>query len=296
MLIQKIRARNVLSFGPEGIDLDLNGLNVFIGPNSSGKSNLIEVIDLLRSAPRNLTEPIRSGGGVQNWIWRGGPRTETAAVETILENPNRIQKLRYTFSFKESAQRFELVREYLGNEHAFGDHAQPYIYYEQNDGHAVLNYKDATSRHLQPEEIKGSESILSQRKDPDHYPELTYVGDALSRIRLYREWRFGRHMPARLPQMADQPNNFLQEDGGNLGLVLSNLRRDPPVKKRLLYELRKLHEGIADFEVTIEGGNVQVFWKKTSFPFRRRAWRTVQCDFYACWQSFAIHRRRRSYA
>ena len=31
----------MLSFGPDGIDLELGPLNVLIGPNGSGKSNLV---------------------------------------------------------------------------------------------------------------------------------------------------------------------------------------------------------------------------------------------------------------
>lgn len=265
MLIHKFKASNFLSFGPNGKELILGPLNVLIGPNGSGKSNLIEGIGLLHSAPRNLPAPIRAGGGVQDWIWRGGPKTAAASIEVIIENPGGNQRFRYSISFAERGQMFELVSESLENEIAYAGHAQPYIYYEQRSGRAVLNYKDETQRQLQPEEIDHSESILSQRRDPDHYPELTYVGDVLSRIRLYREWQFGRNTPARTAQKADQPNDLLQEDGGNLGLVLSKFRRDPRVKRRLLDVLQKFYIGISDFEVTIEGGTVQVFLEEKEF-------------------------------
>ena len=54
MLIQRIKLRNVLSFGPNGLELELKPLNVLIGPNGSGKSNLIEAIALLQTAPKEL--------------------------------------------------------------------------------------------------------------------------------------------------------------------------------------------------------------------------------------------------
>ena len=44
--------------GPNGVELPLAPLNVLIGANGSGKSNLLEAIALLRSAPRDLAEPI----------------------------------------------------------------------------------------------------------------------------------------------------------------------------------------------------------------------------------------------
>ena len=47
-------------------------------------------------------------------------------------------------------------------------------------------------RDLRPEEVKLDQSILTQRKEHDLYPKLTYLGEALSRIRIYREWSLGR--------------------------------------------------------------------------------------------------------
>ncbi len=65
MLLSRIKLQNLLSFGPTGIDLELHPLNVLIGPNASGKSNVIEAISLLQAMPVDLTEPIRDGGGVR---------------------------------------------------------------------------------------------------------------------------------------------------------------------------------------------------------------------------------------
>jgi predicted ATPase len=62
-LIQTIRLRNFLSFGPTSEEIELKALNVLIGPNGSGKSNLIEAISFLRATPKDLTSPIRDGGG-----------------------------------------------------------------------------------------------------------------------------------------------------------------------------------------------------------------------------------------
>ena len=258
MLIHRIKQTNLLSFGPDFGGLELKQLNVVIGPNGSGKSNLLEGIDILRSAPRDMAAPIREGGGIHDWIWRGKPEG-TAVIEAILEHPQRSQPLRYRLGFAERGQRFELIEERIENEQSYRGHAKPYIYYEQTNGRAVLNYKDETRRDLRPEEVKPDQSILAQRKDPDQYPELTYLGEALSRIRIYREWSLGRDTPPRLPQKADLPNDFLQEDGKNLALVLNRFQGEPAVKRRLLDALHKLYEGITDFYVSIEGSTVQVF-------------------------------------
>ena len=68
MFIKHIKLENLLSFGPDTEALELRPLNVLIGPNGSGKSNLIEAIGLLKATPRDLTIPIREGGGIRDWL------------------------------------------------------------------------------------------------------------------------------------------------------------------------------------------------------------------------------------
>ena len=279
MLIRRIKQTNLLSFGPDSEEIELKRLNVLIGPNGSGKSNLLEGIDILRSAPRDLVAPIREGGGIHDWIWRGKPEG-AARIEAIVENPQGSQALRYWLGFAERGQRFELIEERIENEQRDEGHEEPYIYYNQKGGQAFLTYKGETDLSqkvlatvkakyphvrlrlgrydLRPEEVKLDQSILSQRKDPD-LPELTYLGESLSRIRIYREWSLGRDSPLRLPQKADLPNDFLQEDGKNLALVLNSFQGKPAVKRRLLDALSKFYEGITDFHVKIEGNTVQLF-------------------------------------
>ncbi len=273
MLIQRIKLNNLLSFGPDMESLDLKPLNVLIGPNGSGKSNLIEAVSLLQAAPRNLTDPIREGGGIRDWIWRGEPRASSAHIEAILERPFAPQALRYCLGFAEKGQRFELTSEWIGNEHPGPDHQKPYIYYELQGSRATLNYKGLNERRLRPEEIDFEQSILARRKDPDHYPELTWLGDMFGRMRLYREWSFGRYTPPRLPQKADLRNDFLGEDGKNLGLVLNGLKRKPETKHQILQALRQLYEGIIDFDVIIEGGTVQVFFEEANITMTMPATR-----------------------
>ena len=98
--IQSIRLENILSFGPDMAELPLEPLNVLIGPNASGKSNLIEALSLLQPRPQDLQEPIRRGGGVRDWLWKGVPGTPTATVEVTIEIRYAvIGPLRYRLSF-----------------------------------------------------------------------------------------------------------------------------------------------------------------------------------------------------
>lgn len=264
MFIEHIKLENFLSFGPDTEALELRPLNVLIGPNGSGKSNLIEAIGLLKATPRDLTAPIREGGGIRDWLWRGDLSALTAHIEVLLNNP-KGPALRYSLGIAERGQQFELIEELLENKEAYNSEQNPYTYYELIGDSALLNYSgesyksDATRRPLIQEQIDLQQSILAQRKDPNQYPELTWLGETFDRMRLYRESSFGRRTPSRQPQPADLPNDFLLEDGRNLGLVLNRLKREPEVKDRILETMRQLYEGVIDLDISIEGGTVQVF-------------------------------------
>jgi predicted ATPase len=252
-----------LSFGPETTPLRLNNLNVFIGPNGSGKSNLIEAISLLQSAPKALASPVRDGGGIRDWLWKG-ETNPVATLDAVTDNPQGNMALRHVLSFTETAQRFELIDERIENEHPHGQEQIPYFYYQYQHNHPVLNV-NGERRQLHRETVDPEQSILSQRKDPDQYPEITYLGSQYEKIRIYREWAFGRYTPPRRPQKADQRNDFLDENFENLGLVLNRFRREASVKKGIVKWLNELYEGIDDFDVTIEGGTVQVFFHEGNF-------------------------------
>ena len=257
MFIERIKLKNLLSFGPDTEALELRPLNVLIGPNGSGKSNLIEAIGLLKATPKDLTAPIREGGGIRDWIWRGDPKASPAHIEVLLDNPKGSSALRYRLGFAESGQQFELTEERIENKERDLFHSMPY--YELQYGRATLSYGGEKQHQLRLEEIDPQQSILAQRKDPDQYPELTWLGETFDRMRLYRESAFGRRTPPRQPQPADLPNDFLLEDGRNLGLVLNRLEREPEVKSRILETLRQLYEGVFDLYISIESGTVQVF-------------------------------------
>src|SRR5688500_5379002 len=134
-LIRSIRMENILSYGPNTPPLDLESLNVLIGPNASGKSNLIEALLLLAAAPKDLQVPIREGGGVRDWLWKGTDRSPIAKIEVTVTYLDKPMHLRHRLAFTESRGRFLLVDESVENELPIAKNLDPYIYYAYQDGH-----------------------------------------------------------------------------------------------------------------------------------------------------------------
>lgn len=286
--LQSVRLRRLLSFGPESEAVALRPLNVLIGPNASGKSNFIEAIGLLHAAPKDMAPTIREGGSIGAWLWKGEPNA-VAEIDVVLSYKEGWN-LRHHLAFTELAQRLDIVDERIENEKAARDNERPYFYFGYEAGRPMLNVhpgqeaepkpRPATTgsgparrpkprgpsaeretrwRELRREDISREQSILSQRKDPDQYPEISYLGSRYEAIRLYREWSFGRNSSPRTPAQADLPNTYLEPDARNLGLILNRYRRDIPTKNALIEGLQQVFEGIRDFSVQIEGGTIQIF-------------------------------------
>jgi predicted ATPase len=262
-LFGTIAPRNLLSFGPDTEPIELKSLNVLIGPNGSGKSNLIEAITLLRAAPGDLRDVIRQGGGVTEWVWKGQPMAP-ASVEATVANPKGNQDLRHFLSFRAGGQAFRLEDERIENREPHQGQTQPYFYYRYQQGRPAVNVA-GHQRRLELETVDLDASILAQRRDPEQYPEITYLASTYQKIRVYREWIFGRNAVFRGVQKADMRNDRLEEDFSNLGLFLNRLRRHPKAKDALLAALRDLYDGIRDFDVSVEAGTVQVFLTEQDF-------------------------------
>src|SRR5260370_13838607 len=110
MLLSRIEIENLLSF--KHLDLELRPLNVFVGPNASGKSNLIRSLSLVQALPKrdDLFRVIAQGGGPRSWINR-----RTRGVTRIHLVGTLELAFDYTLSCQASEQSWAIIREeYVG--------------------------------------------------------------------------------------------------------------------------------------------------------------------------------------
>src|SRR5438093_1257118 len=150
--IQSLHLRNLLSFGENSEPVELQSLNVLIGANGSGKSNLIEAIGLLQGAPRELAVPVREGGGIRDWLWKGAATTPTATIEAVLSYPQGKQPLRYSLSLTEVGQRLEVTDERIENAQGEPGHPKPFFYFGYENGRPMFNIR-GTQRALRREDM-----------------------------------------------------------------------------------------------------------------------------------------------
>ena len=134
LFLRSLQLRGLLSFGPEAEALRFEPLNILIGPNACGKSNLIEAINILRSTAGDLAKPIREGGGIGEFLWKGNPPAMVGEIAAEFEYGQT--GLTHEIEFRESGQRFELTRESITR--ADWPEGNVLFYYNRDKGQSWL--------------------------------------------------------------------------------------------------------------------------------------------------------------
>ena len=256
--IRSLRLDAFLSFASGSEPFDLLPLNVLIGPNGAGKSNVIEALELLRATPGDFARAIRDGGGASEWIWKGGGVPATLDVVLEADTPTG-RPLRYRLEFDADAQgRVEVLDEAVEEEAPHVGLSDVYFYYRFQRGRPAINVRtEGEPRHLQRETLLPDQSVLAQRKDPDQYPEVTWLGRRFGEIMTFREWSFGRYAALRQPQPADSPEDRLLPDSRNLALLLNQIEHDDPSTFNGL--LNRFLPRFERLTTRVSGGTVQFY-------------------------------------
>jgi len=267
--IQSLKIKNLLSFGSEGVEVDLKPLNIIIGLNGAGKSNLIEAIGLLQAAPKSLADAIAGGGGVQKWLWKGTENPPIAEIEALVVNPEYYIPLRYQLSFEPYKENdFQIKKEYLEDAKVRDPNAnRVYFYYRYEEGQPpVINVAgESQERHLKRDEADAIQSVLQQRQDRDLYPELSYLSKQFADVRLYRYWNFKPNEAPRKPQSYRQLEPFLEENGSNLAGVLNELNNIKSKRRNFLNiekNLKSFNNRFESIQVKHYGTTLELFIKE----------------------------------
>lgn len=269
MLIRNLKISRLLSFGPEGIDLPMRPLNVLIGANGCGKSNFIEVLNLLRYAPVRFDSPIMTGGGVKEWLWKGGDfdldQYASIEAEVVGDPTDFLECIRHRIDFGGSSDRVWIDRELIACGEPSEDPKDFTTVYTNREGNSSIrdDHSNAKLREMDGSKLDFRVSILSQIRDPEHYYTLDVLQRAYGGIVIYRDWTFGTSSPMRSSQVPDGPANDVGRGGRNAVTVVASMKRAD--RNRLVKEMQSLYPEIEDVRVAPAGaGAMQLFIEEGS--------------------------------
>lgn len=225
-MIKRIRVRNYLSL--KEVDLELGVRNLLVGPNMSGKSNVIDCLRFLTAvATSGLHRAFEDRGGFSEVLWKGG-NDNRFHIALTFEEPAEVTAPRKVYEYEISvvgtpAGSFEVETEHLT------------VSSETQTGPLIdLKYGQGKLIHAD-----GSAAIPSSVSRTSSALELNVPGWDGTSFKFYvASWRFYRLIPA----MMKKPNpassqNFLNELGDNFSAWMMTLQTSFPEEFRRLKQV-----------------------------------------------------------
>ena len=110
MYVSRIELQNWKNF--KSTEANLSRRCFFIGPNASGKSNLLDAFRFLRDLAQNgLAQAVDDRGGVSSLRCLAARKSPSLAIDVILSEATDAPRWRYRIKFNQDPQRTPRVRE-----------------------------------------------------------------------------------------------------------------------------------------------------------------------------------------
>ena len=267
--LRSLTMRNVLSFGAEAT-VELGALNVLIGANGCGKSNLMDVVALLKAAATtDLSDEFQ--GGADDWVWRGASNTaKTMGVVSCWVKEDAT--FTHSMEIRAGDGKYSISR---GEKIHWKSPTRSYVY--------VRGWR---IRSRMPSLLPGGDDeILVRREDCQQFrsrndrmsllnpamPVYEEVGGLRRRIlsdiikdaQVYRGRQVGRIgalNPLHLPARTDMPIDRLSETLDNFALVLNRVRLER--EDEIVKALRDINEDARGLDVKIGNNRAEIVLKE----------------------------------
>ena len=249
-MIKSIRLKNFFSFKDQKIEF--NPTNFLIGINGAGKSNLIKAFRLLKAT---LTEGeleeliINKWGGFDAIYYKGREQEENLNFTLLFEfSPEILGD--YGYRFQEAVYYKIQIRKVAGTQNytvkeKFGTQAgwdKGYQYFHATNGNGWAREGERTDdQHSVKYTLDVmTDSMLSQLKDSDRYPQITTLRKAISDIAIYNYFNTTENSPIRKPAAPTSATKLIA-DGKNLPQLLNwiniNYKKDYKAIKNSLHAI-----------------------------------------------------------
>jgi predicted ATPase len=259
-------------------DFPLRALNVFIGPNRSGKTNFLDFWDLLAQAGKQqLSNAINKRGGigsVMSWDQSTSLSFELQleARETFLQENG----INYEAVIRRQQLSYSVSREHLAKRPQKKELQTSLL---TTSASSALLYNHLTAKQeKQDGQLDSSELAITQIRDAVAYPTLDKLRRYLNNITVHRPFNTSDDAPIRNAQLVgvrepDIPPTRLARGGDNLTNVLYFMHNEPKYQDYYEEFLATLQRGFPSFEqlvfpADVGQGKTIMAWKDRNMPRR----------------------------
>ncbi|MFY1830733.1 AAA family ATPase [Myxococcus fulvus] len=207
------------------LSMELGPMNVIVGANGSGKTNLYRALYLLSvAAEGRLARTLAEEGGTPSVLW-AGPRMAKKPVRLSVEV--ELGELAYELTcgivpnLPNSPDPFRLDPE-VKTEHLWAfSGGRKVVLMERKDRTAFMRDADG-KRVVFPTELWSAESVLDQLGEPHRFPRLSEVQRTFASWRFYHHFRTDPDAPMRHPRVGVR-TPVLSHDGADLAAALRTI-------------------------------------------------------------------------
>ena len=252
--LRSLTMRNVLSFGAEAT-VELGALNVLIGANGCGKSNLMDVIALLKAAAGGeLSDEFR--GKALEWPWKGESMSMPGmCVVSEWKHGPRVYRHDMTVNVRDSGE-YSINPEWLGLGTA--------------GARRIIGQKGGRMESVLRGRIGG---LWVDRRawkncpydDPSDFHRDCVV--AMSDVHVYRARYVGRtgrgQNPLRVAGTADKLNKRVSESLDNFPNVLNRVYAVSECREFIDEKIREFYEDARDLYFSVAHGAVEMVLRES---------------------------------
>lgn len=206
-------------------------LNILIGPNASGKSNVLRAMEMLSVAARGgLGKLVQQEGGMEPLLWDGQVDQLKMRIKTTPAEPSR-DSARDALTYELVLSRLGRTSDYriefeqLANYYRVEQRSvqQPFKLIERVGSRGVLFDENEHSLVAPEASIPDDETMLSLVSGPfTQNRHLTTYQKELANWKIYQGFQTHREAPIRSPQVT-RAETQVSSDGQNLVSVLHSL-------------------------------------------------------------------------
>lgn len=243
MYLRTMSAANYRSL--RSIRMDLGSVNLFVGANGAGKSNLYRALQLIKAAADGrLSHLIAEEGGIYSAFWSGGTRRHEKAriglsAEIVDEKTGIVYGYRIETGFKqaEPSAGFPHEAQIKAEELTVDTGRRPVVTMRRKGAHIAARSESGRMEDY-PEQALTSETALFMLGDAGRYPEISTLRHIIGQWRFYHGFRSDAGSPLRLPCLPITAP-MLDEDGANIAAVFATIahtRQDTIDLDRAVYD------------------------------------------------------------